>query len=209
MSVSQKDVSQKGASQKSVSQKGASQREVMNEANEEIVKPWYRQFWFWFVFSPLIYIIIMCSVTVTIALKGADDVIIDNYYKEGRMINQALEQDKRAQELGLSGDLSFDRTTGEISLTIANPPTDATLMPEQLLLMMGHPVKAAKDQLITLTAIAPGKYRGELKNAPDYSWYLTLYPVKDLALRKEASWTLSGEINFRDAEKTLLAPRVK
>lgn len=186
-----------------------SKKEFTNETNEEIVKPWYRQFWFWFVFSPLIYIVIMCSVTVTIALKGADDVIIDNYYKEGRMINQALEQDKRAQELGLSGDLNFDRTTGEISLTIANAPTDAALMPEELLLMMGHPVKAAKDQLITLTAIAPGKYRGELVSEPDYSWYLTLYPVKDLALRKEALWTLSGEINFRDAEKTSLAPRVK
>ncbi|MCE3251829.1 MAG: hypothetical protein K0Q67_839 [Cellvibrio sp.] len=181
----------------------------MSDTPEEIVKPWYRQFWFWFVFSPLIYIIIMCSVTVTIALKGADDVIIDNYYKEGRMINQALEQDKRAQELGLSGELRFDRTTGEVLLNIANAPTDTSLMPGQLLLMMGHPVKAAKDQLITLTAIAPGRYRGELLVEPEYSWYLTLYPVKDLALRKEAPWTLSGEINFRVAEKTLLAPRIQ
>jgi uncharacterized protein len=185
------------------------QQDPTSDVADEASKPWYRQFWFWFVFSPLIYIVIMCSVTVTIALKGADDVIIDNYYKEGRMINQALEQDKRAQELGLSGDLGFDRTTGEVSLTIANPPTDVALMPEQLLLMMGHPVKAAKDQLITLTAIAPGKYRGELVSEPDYSWYLTLYPINDIALRKEAPWTLSGEINFRAAEKTLLAPRVK
>ncbi len=185
------------------------QQDPTNEVADEASKPWYRQFWFWFVFSPLIYIVIMCSVTVTIALKGADDVIIDNYYKEGRMINQALEQDRRAQDLGLSGDLSFDRTSGEISLTIANAPADSTLMPEQLLLMMGHPVKAAKDQLITLVAIAPGKYRGELVSEPDYSWYLTLYPVNDIALRKEAPWTLSGEINFRSTEKTLLAPRVK
>lgn len=185
------------------------QQDPTSDVADEASKPWYRQFWFWFVFSPLIYIVIMCSVTVTIALKGADDVIIDNYYKEGRMINQALEQDKRAQALGLSGDLSFDRTTGEVSLTIASPPADANLMPEQLLLMMGHPVKAAKDQLITLIAIAPGKYRGELVSEPDYSWYLTLYPIKDLALRKEAPWTLSGEIDFRIAEKTLLAPRVQ
>ena len=181
----------------------------MNETTDEIVKPWYRQFWFWFVFGPLIFIIIMCGFTVSIALKGADDVIIDNYYKEGRMINQALEQDKHAQSLGLSGNLRFDRASGEVSLSIANAPSDAALMPEQLLLMMGHPVKAAKDQLIVLTAIAPGKYRGELLAEPDYAWYLTLYPIKDLAQRNEAPWTLSGEINFRVADKTLLAPRVK
>lgn len=192
----------------SVSQKVVSQRDVMNETDDESLKPWYRQFWFWFVFSPLIYIIIMCSVTVTIALKGADDVIIDNYYKEGRMINQALEQDKRAHVLGLSGNLQFDRTSGEVLLSISNVPGDAALMPEQLLLLMGHPVKAAKDQLITLTAIAPGKYRGELLVEPDYSWYLTLYPVNDLTLRKDAPWTLSGEIDFRAAENALLAPRV-
>lgn len=190
-------------------QKSVSERDVMNDETDESVKPWYRQFWFWFVFSPLIYIIIMCSITVTIALKGADDVIIDNYYKEGRMINQALEQDKQAKALGLSGELSFDRTTGEVSLVIANPPADTALMPEQLLLLMGHPVKAAKDQLITLVAIAPGTYRGELVSEPDYSWYLTLYPIKDIAQRNEAPWTLSGDIDFRTAEKALLAPRVK
>jgi len=187
----------------------ALQRDVMNDETDESVKPWYRQFWFWFVFSPLIYIMIMCSITVTIALKGADDVIIDNYYKEGRMINQALEQDKYAKALGLNGELNFDRTTGEVSLVIANPPADAALMPEQLLLLMGHPVKAAKDQLITLTAIAPGTYRGELVSEPDYSWYLTLYPINDISQRNQAPWTLSGDIDFRVAEKTLLAPRVK
>lgn len=180
----------------------------MTDSTEEIVLPWYRQFWFWFVFSPLIYIVIMCSITVTIALEGADDVIIDNYYKEGRMINQALEQDKRAQELGLSGELRFDRTSGDVLLTVANVPADAKLMPDELLLMMGHPVKAAKDQLITLKSIAPGRYRGELRAEPDYSWYLTLYPISDLEQRKAAPWTLSGEIDFRDVDTTVLAPRV-
>lgn len=106
------------------------QKDTKDDATDESLKPWYRQFWFWFVFSPLIYIMIMCSVTVTIALKGADDVIIDNYYKEGRMINQTLEQDKQAAALGLGGELRFDRTTGEISLVIANPPADPALMPE-------------------------------------------------------------------------------
>ncbi|AQT60137.1 FixH family protein [Cellvibrio sp. PSBB023] len=181
----------------------------MSELVEENAKPWYREFWFWFVFSPLIYIIIMCSITVTIALKGADDVIVDNYYKEGRMINQALEQDQRARDLGLSGDLRFDRTTGEVALSIANAPSDAGLMPDSLLLMMGHPVKEEKDQLIHLKAIGPGEYRGELLTKPEYSWYLTLYPIGNIDLRKDAAWTLSGEIDFRLNEKTGLAPRVK
>ncbi len=182
---------------------------AMTDPNDESLKPWYRQFWFWFVFGPLIFIIIMCGVTVSIALKGADDVIIDNYYKEGRMINQALEQDKRASELGLTGDLRFDLATGEIILKMVNVPADSSLMPQELLLMMGHPVKAAKDQLISMKYVSPGYYRGELQVKPEYSWYLTLYPVNDIAHRNQAPWTLSGEINFQLTDATLLAPRIK
>ncbi len=181
----------------------------MSKEVEEKAKPWYREFWFWFVFSPLIYIMIMCSITVSIALKGADDVIVDNYYKEGRMINQALEQDERARELGLTGELRFDRTSGEVQLRIANPPADPALMPDTLLLMMGHPVKEERDQLINLRAIAPGEYRGELLEMPEYSWYLTLYPIREISERKTAAWSLSAEIDFRVRERTRLAPRVK
>lgn len=181
----------------------------MSELVAENAKPWYREFWFWFVFSPLIYIIIMCSITVTIALKGADDVIIDNYYKEGRMINQALEQDQRARDLGLLADLRFDRTSGDVMISLTSAVGDTASLPDTILLMMGHPVKEEKDQIIHLKAIAPGQYRGTLATEPQYSWYLTLYPIGDIALRKQAPWTLSGEIDFRISDKSGLAPRVK
>ena len=181
----------------------------MSELVAENAKPWYREFWFWFVFSPLIYIMIMCSITVSIALNGADDVIIDNYYKEGRMINQALEQDQRARDLGIHADLQFDRTSGEVSLKLVSASVAGDAFPDTILLMMGHPVKEEKDQLISLKAIAPGLYRGELLAKPEYSWYLTLYPIAEITQRKEAPWSLSGEIDFRISEQAGLAPRVK
>jgi hypothetical protein len=180
----------------------------MNKQMDERVLPWYRQFWFWFVFGPLIFIIILCGFTVSLALKNSDDVIIDNYYKQGRMINQTLDQDKRAQALGLSAELRFDRSTGEVILKFSQLPADSTLVPETLLLFMGHPVKAARDQQVLLKSIAPGQYRGELPAEPNYSWYLTLYPVTDLAQRNQAEWTLSGDINFELLDHTLLKPRI-
>lgn len=82
----------------------------------DVVLPWYRQFWFWFVFGPLIIIVFVCAFLVSTALRNADDVIIDNYYKEGRMINQTLEQDKQAKLLGLSAELRFDLETGDVLL---------------------------------------------------------------------------------------------
>lgn len=181
----------------------------MTATNEEIILPWYRQFWFWFVFGPLIFIIIMCGFTVSIALNNADDVIIDNYYKEGRMINQTLDQDKHAQSLGLSAALRFDRTTGDVILSFPQLPADPKALPDQLLLLMGHPVKAAKDQQVQLKQIAPGQYRGALEVEPQYSWYLTLYSVADLDQRREAAWSLSGEIDFAVGDTASLNPRIQ
>lgn len=171
--------------------------------------PWYREFWFWFVFGPLIFIIVLCCFTVTIALKNSDDVVVDNYYKEGQMINQVLEQDKRAEQLGLSGQVRFDATTGEVFLSLANAPEDEALAPAQLLLFMAHPVKAAKDHQILLKRIAPGEYRGEVEKEPRFAWYLTLYPVASLEQRKSAPWILNGKIDFAETQSTQLKPRVK
>lgn len=182
--------------------------QTIDEQTGEKILPWYRQFWFWFVFGPLIFIIIMCGFTVSIALKNSDDVIIDNYYKQGRMINQTLDQDKRARALGLQADLRFDRTTGEVILRFPQLPADTSLVPRTLLLLMGHPVKAAEDREVLLTSIAPGQYRGELTSEPLYAWYLTLYPVTDLDERNQAEWTLSGQINFAATNTTLLEPRI-
>ena len=84
----------------------------MNPTDEQIL-PWYRQFWFWFVFGPLIFIIVLCMFTVTMAFHFADDVVTDNYYKSGLMINQTLKQDELAKALGLKYTATLDRILAE------------------------------------------------------------------------------------------------
>lgn len=171
----------------------------------EKVLPWYRQFWFWFVFGPLIFIIFLCVFTVSIAFRYADDVVTDNYYKDGVMINQTLQQDERASVLGLTAEVKFDVAAGEVFVSIAK----GVDLPEQLLLFMDHPVKKTKDQHIVLQKIASGQYRADLSSPPEYSWYLVLVPETDLKKRTRAEWALSGEINFAKSSETLLQPRVK
>ena len=80
--------------------------------------PGYRQFWFWFVFGPLLFIVVLCGILVFIAFKYSDDVVTDNYYKVGRMINQTLEQDEKAAELGLLANVKIDQLTGDVIVSI-------------------------------------------------------------------------------------------
>jgi len=174
----------------------------MNQIEKDSL-PWYRQFWFWFVFGPLIFIILLCVVTVTIAFKYSDDVVMDNYYKSGVMINQTLKQDERAAALNLLAKVKFDQTTGEILVSL----TGNHAFPKNLLLFLDNPVKSAKDQHVLLTEITSGQYRGELDSPVDYSWYIALIPESDISKRRDAEWLLSGEINLAKTNETSLQSR--
>jgi hypothetical protein len=119
------------------------------------------------------------------------------------MINQTFEQDLRAAELDLSAHLRFDRDLGEVVLMIA----DAESLPQELMLLLDHPVSADRDQRILLRQLRSGYYRGDLDARPEHHWYLALYPELNLALRRNAEWRLSGEIQFANSEEAILKPR--
>ena len=95
----------------------------MTTQTVEKILPWYRQFWFWFVFGPLIFIIVLCCFTVSIAFNYADDVVTDNYYKSGLMINQTLKQDETAAALHLVAQVKFDQATGEVLVSLTGNHT--------------------------------------------------------------------------------------
>jgi len=169
---------------------------------ETVIKPWYKQFWFWYLMAPLFVVVGVTSTLITVAYKNADDVVIDNYYKEGRMINQVMVQHRRAAELSLLAHLNFDRVTGEVLLNVEGKAE----LPESLLLLLDHPFEADLDQIVVLHKVSENGYRGELDKPIDHIWYLSLMSEMDKSKRKEAEWILSGRISFTEGESTVLEP---
>lgn len=167
--------------------------------------PAYRQFWFWMVFGPLLFIIFFSMVTVYIALKGADDVVTDNYYKSGLAINKTLHQDEKAAALRMSAKINFDVVSREVTLVVTG---DAPL-PPSMILFLDNPVKKALDQFVVVREVTPGNYRGELAQTLEHSWYLALVPVASPELRKEADWLLTGDINLAKTSLADLKSRAK
>lgn len=165
-------------------------------------KPWYRQFWAWFILSPLIVVFIVSSITITLAVKGADDRVLDNYYKEGRMINIRLEEDLRAKALNIQANIGFDIDINELTLQLEQSVSD---LPEQLKLEFSHPAKAVLDHSLILNRIAKNQYQAELSDTPLVSrWYLRLLPVqKD---KSQQLWRLRGEMDFAKNKSIVLKP---
>lgn len=63
---------------------------------------WYRQTWPWVLilipFTAVLFGILMISV----ALRYPDDLVIDNYYQEGKAINLQMEMDTSATRMGIA-----------------------------------------------------------------------------------------------------------
>jgi len=164
---------------------------------EEESYAWYQQFWGWFVFTPLIVVVVASLFFVSTAFKHADDVVIDNYYQEGRTINQSFEKDMLAQALGLKGELRFDRATGEVFLQLQS---DSSLA-ETLTLSLSHPASEKYDRQLILKRSNSQLYRGDLERDIDHSWYVRIEPI---AADTESNWRLSGRIDFSQGESLLL-----
>ena len=170
--------------------------------SEEVSKPWYREAMVWVVLAPLILVLVVCSITVTIALKNADDTVSDTYYKDGRAYNYIARQDERSAELGLAGFLQFDRETGTVSLDLRGN----LAFPDKLLLTLSHPLDEHLDEQIVVSRQGANHYTGELRGELEHRWYVRLLPELDPAKHLQAEWHLKGVIDFDQGNAIPLNP---
>lgn len=67
--------------------------------------PWYKQGWPWVIISIPLSAVLFGVVMITVASQNPDDLVADDYYKEGMAINERLARDHKATELGIEGEL--------------------------------------------------------------------------------------------------------
>jgi len=167
--------------------------------------PWYRQFWPWFLIALPATVVVACFFMLYLAIRYSDDLVSDNYYRDGLAINLQLNQDVRATELALSARLNFDGGSDDAIEVLALELTsglETFAMPAVLQLYLLHPTDASADHVVTLMAAGDGRYRGQLPALPGLRVYLRLIPVAPTEGASEqehlqsAAWRLAGEIDF-------------
>lgn len=133
----------------------------MNNVSDQQAKPWYKEFWAWFVFAPLIFIVGVCGVLVTVAYSLKDDVVTDDYYKKGRMINNTFAAERAAADLGLTAEVSFSAQASEVSdepqaaLVTVELTGNEPIYAPVIQLVLSHPMESGLDQSFALT-LKPG-----------------------------------------------------
>lgn len=151
----------------------------------EDTEPWYKQFWPWVLILLPGTVVVAGLTTVFIANQHADDLVVDEYYKDGLAINRQLEKKQRAQALGIAAQLQFG--AAEISAHTSGPVEAG-----ELRLLMSHPLEADRDFEMTLSRQQPGVYSGKLPQPIAPRWHWTL------ELEGEQGWRLDGSVQDSD-----------
>ena len=143
--------------------------------------PWWRQAWPWFLLALPASAVVGGMVTLWFALNGADDLVSDDYYKEGLAIHQALERDAKASQLGLNAELQAQG--GMLSVQVGGQLEN---LPDRLLLRLIHPTQAGQDLVLTLRAGGRQTFSAPLPAMTAGRRQLQLEPP-------DRSWRLIGE----------------
>ncbi len=160
--------------------------------NEE-GRPWYAQFWGWFVFTPLFVVILVGTALVIVAFSQSDDRVVDDYYKQGKLINHRFQAEKNASLLGVSGTLSFNLMENQVAFEL-NKWVDS---PGVIQLYLSHPAYEEKDQYIELKYVSSNQFVGVLDSAIRGRWYIKLSSVSSVEGNEtELPWRISAEINL-------------
>ena len=169
----------------------------MAMAKDLDTRPWYRQFWPWFLFGLPGIAVVAGITTVVIATTSFDGLVVDDYYKEGLAINRDLDKDRMAAHLGLNAQMRFDLEKGTVDVVLGS----SVPIPDQgkLDLTLIHPTRAHADVHVALEeGNRPGHYVAHFPpQAHAIRWDLLLSP-------REGNWRLLGRYPGGDVAQTRL-----
>lgn len=163
-------------------------------ARPPAARPWFREPSLWLVIGLPAAAVIASFVTLGLAIRGSDDVVRDDFRKEGLSIHPDPRRDAAAATLGARAHVAIDGIAG---IVVVSLEVSRGTRPGSLLLILSHATRSDLDRLVRLE-LRDGEWRGASGTLPDGHWYAELTPG-------DRAWRLTGE--FRGATAGLdLAP---
>lgn len=142
---------------------------------------WYREPFVWLLVAFPLLSVIGGFTLLTLAIRSDDGLVVDDYYRRGKLINRELRRDSMAAQYRLGADLRL-AAGDRLELRVSGRPPQG--WPATLELKVLHATRAGHDRHLTLVRSAQG-YRGNLTTLVPGRWYLEL---------SAPEWRLLGEL---------------
>ena len=154
----------------------------------EDTKPWYRQFWPWFIIALPAASVIGGLTTLWISLQTTDSLVLRSDDGVRNATDRRIAAERFATRAGLAALVDIDRDTGAVSVVMRSG--DLGTVPPELEFELAHPAFADRDRLITLQKAMPDAdgnpvWVGHFTTVPDGRFYASL--------KSGDTWRLSAE----------------
>lgn len=161
---------------------------------EDNVLPWYKEFWPWFIIGMLSFSVVLGLSLLTISIRNADSLVVDNYYDAGKGINTSLERERLSERLKMGGTLRLDTDLGQAEFTLTGASR-----PQHLVLNLISPTQPERDRRIVLQPISSDIYRGLLPDDTQGRRFVEVLGVED-----GAEWRLFEEHTLASGQAVTL-----
>lgn len=161
-------------------------------------KPWFREPWPWILMSGPAIVIVAGIVTTWLAVKSNDGLVTDDYYKQGLAVNQRMQRDQAARDLGMRAEVMLSGQNVRLILG----GDEAVKYPETIVLKMLHPTRSGQDHFVQMRQEGPGFYGGKLATEISGRWHVS---IEDPA----SQWRLQGDWQVDAMEPLRLTARTE
>lgn len=139
---------------------------------DERLKPWYQQPYVWLIIFFPLATILASIVTIILAVKSNDGLVVDDYYKRGLEVNKVLERDQVAKEYNLKANLVF--LGNDPAFTINLEGDNSFTLPEKIKVTFLHPTRKGMDHKFELYKGDDNVYRGISPELAPGKWYVQI-----------------------------------
>jgi len=163
-------------------------------ALDKQVAPWYKHRWPWLLMLGPFVVLVAGFVTMWFSFSGADALVVDDYYKQGKAINQDLRRDRVASNLGLQFSLRYDAASGNLVGAMKGLTNQLPLT-----LLLVHPTVPQKDKRMVVTPDGERKFSVSLPMLERAHWQVQ---IEDAA----RSWRLQGDWSWPQQHTIDISP---
>ena len=168
----------------------------MSNPNQVENQPWYHNPMVWMVIALPATAVVAGLLTVYIAVTNQDSLVVDDYYKKGKAINQELSRDRKSAELGLSAFVDVNAETGEVLVSLSS--VEIFSFTQEITFKLIHRTLAGADQTITLN---------RMQDKPDYRGYIKPPVIEGrwtIQIISDDNWRLKQNFTTKNSQHILL-----
>lgn len=165
-----------------------------------VTQPWWSQRWPWLLMLGPFIVLLAGLYTGWLAFSQPDSLVVGDYYKRGKAINQDLRRDRAARALGLSAALRYDVARGVLtgSITRAAGTGSSAVVPQRVLLHLAHATQPERDIKLVVTPAADGSFEAALPMLERSRWQVLLENERrDWRLEGSWRWPAQREMSVR------------